>query len=68
MPHIAVTMIPGRNREAKEKLAQKLKECLMEELRVEEKFVSVSVEDIEFKDWNDHIRKIPTESFFIKSK
>lgn len=66
MPHIAVSMIPGRNRNTKEILAQKLKECLMEALHVEEKFVSVSVQDIELKDWDGFMQTIPEEAILIK--
>ena len=66
MPHIAVSMIPGRSRDTKEILAQKLKECLMEVLHVEDKFVSVSVQDIELKDWNEFMQTIPEEAILVK--
>lgn len=51
MPHITVSMLPGRSREKKEALALKLKACLTAELGVDEKFVSVSVQEVEEKDW-----------------
>ena len=47
MPHIAVTMLPGRDRETKQKLAENLCNTLIETLGVDAKFVSVSVEDVE---------------------
>lgn len=66
MPHIAVAMLPGRSREKKELLAQKLKACLIEELGVDQKFVSVSVEEVELKDWDAFYGKIPAEGFIVK--
>ena len=45
MPHIAVTMLPGRDRETKQKLAENLCNTLIETLGVDAKFVSVSVGD-----------------------
>ena len=42
MPHIAVTMLPGRDRETKQKLAENLCNTLIETLGVDAKFVSVS--------------------------
>ena len=53
MPHIAVTMLPGRDRETKQKLAENLCNTLIETLGVDAKFVSVSVEDVEMKEWEN---------------
>ena len=46
MPHIAVTMLPGRD-------------------RVDAKFVSVSVEDVEMKEWENSMRRIPAETIIV---
>ena len=46
MPHVAITMIPGRDDETKSALAQKVQALLVSELGIEPKFVSVSVQDI----------------------
>lgn len=46
MPHIDITMIPGRDDEAKKEIALKVQRFLSEELNIDEKFVSVSIEDI----------------------
>ena len=43
MPHIAITMIPGRDEATKRTLAQKVQEFMVKELGVEAKFVSVSI-------------------------
>ena len=40
MPHIAVTMLPGRDRETKQKLAENLCNTLIETLGVDAKIVS----------------------------
>lgn len=65
MPHIAVTMLPGRDRDTKMALAEKLRDTMIEALGVDEKFVSVSVEDIEMKDWEASMRRIPAEMIII---
>lgn len=49
MPHIAVTLLPGRDRDVKRVLAEKLRDALIEVLGVEPKFIFVSIEDVEMK-------------------
>ena len=46
MPHVAITMIPGRDEETKLALAKKTQEFLVGELGIDPKFVSVSIQDI----------------------
>ena len=46
MPHVAITMIPGRDKEAKLGLAKKTQKFLAGELGIAPKFVSVSIQDI----------------------
>ena len=65
MPHIAVTMLPGRDRETKQKLAENLCNTLIETLGVDAKFVSVSVEDVEMKEWENSMRRIPAETIIV---
>lgn len=65
MPHIAVSMLPGRNREVKQELAERLRDTLMEALGVDEKFISVSVEDVELNDWDDSMKRFPKENILI---
>lgn len=65
MPHIAVTMLPGRNRETKQILAEKLCNTLIDTLGVDAKFVSVSIEDVEMKEWDNSMKRIPAETIII---
>lgn len=65
MPHIAVSMLPGRSRKVKQELAERLRDTLMETLGVDEKFISVSVEDVELKDWDDSMKRFPEENILI---
>ena len=65
MPHSAVTMLPGRDRETKQKLAENLCNTLIETLGVDAKFVSVSVEDVEMKEWENSMRRIPAETIIV---
>lgn len=67
MPHIAVTMYPGRTTEQKLKLAKKIQSLVIEELGVDSKVVSVSVEDIPQDKWNDNIAQFPNDVMYIKS-
>ena len=46
MPHIAIKMYPGRSEELKKEIAVKTRDFLAQEMGMEEKFFSVSVEDI----------------------
>ena len=54
MPHIAITMFPGRDDKTKEALAGKMKETLVKELGVRK------------EDWDAEMQKIPEEAMFIK--
>lgn len=51
MPHVAITMIPGRDEETKLAMAKKTQEFLVGELGIDPKFVSVSIQDIPMEDW-----------------
>lgn len=51
MPHIAIKMYPGRSEELKKDIAEKTRDFLAKEMGMEEKFFSVSVEDIEKDKW-----------------
>ena len=46
MPHVAITMIPGRDETTKRELAQKTQTFLQKELGIDPKFISVSIQDI----------------------
>lgn len=66
MPHIAVTMYPGRTPEQKQCLAEKLRQAVMEELHVPAQVVSVTVQDVEPERWAASLSQFPAESFFVK--
>lgn len=65
MPHIAVTMLPGRSRDIKRDLAEKLRKTIIDVLGVEPKFVSVSIEDVEIENWESSMERIPEEYMII---
>ena len=66
MPHIAVTMYPGRDEEIKSRFAEKLTAFVAEELGVSPSVVSVSVEDIEKKYWEKHLASFDEEIMYVK--
>lgn len=47
MPHIQVTLVKGRTTEQKRRLAQRLTEVLSEEAKVDPKYVSLSLVEVE---------------------
>ena len=49
----------------KQKLAENLCNTLIETLGVDAKFVSVSVEDVEMKEWENSMRRIPAETIIV---
>ena len=61
MPHVAITMIPGRDLETKRALALKTQEFLTRELGIEPKFISVSIQD-----WQKSMEAFPDEILFVK--
>lgn len=65
MPHIAVTMIPGRDSATKKKLAEKLHRFLANELAIDPGVVSVSIQDIPMQDWSESMKKFSEDIMFI---
>ena len=55
MPHISIKMYPGRTEEVKKDLAEKTKDFICQEMNMEEKYISVSVEEIEKDKWNEEV-------------
>ena len=66
MPHIAITMFPGRDDKTKEALAGKMKETLVKELGVSESVVSVSVQDVRKEDWMQRCRRFRKKPCLLK--
>ncbi len=65
MPHIAITMYPGRNEEIKQNLANNVAECVEKSLNVDPKFVSVTIEEIAPEKWQDNLDSFPKDKFYI---
>ena len=62
MPHIAISMYPGRSREEKAALAEKVRTLVSEELKKDPKVVTVSVHDVPAEKWQEHLDAIPGDS------
>lgn len=68
MPHIAIKMYPGRSEELKKEIAVKTRDFLTQEMGMEEKFFSVSVEDIEKDQWQEEVvDKIAKDDLYVES-
>lgn len=66
MPHVAITMIPGRGDETKQALALKTQAFLEKELGIDPKFISVSIQDIPKEDWSKSMERFSDEIMFVK--
>ena len=68
MPHISIKMYPGRTEEVKKDLAEKTKDFICQEMNLEEKYISVSVEEIEKDKWNEEVvDKINPDDLYVKA-
>ena len=68
MPHIAIKMYPGRSEELKKEIAVKTRDFLAQEMGMEEKYFSVSVEDIEKDQWQEEVvDKIAKDDLYVES-
>ena len=66
MPHVTISMIPGRDDKAKLEIAKKTQEFLMKELSLEGKFISVSIDDIPMDKWDEFMGKVPKDTIFVE--
>lgn len=66
MPHVAITMIPGRSLKIKTDLAKKVQEVLADELNLNKNYISVSIEDIPLENWQESINKISDDTMILK--
>ncbi len=66
MPHIAITMYPGRTSEQKQNIANKVQKLIEEELGVDKKAITVSVEDIPKEKWEDNMKQFSEDIIYIK--
>lgn len=61
-------MYPGRSEELKKEIAVKTRDFLAQEMGMEEKFFSVSVEDIEKDQWQEEVvDKIAKDDLYVES-
>ena len=56
MPHIQVSLYPGRDNELKNKMAKELKNVVVEKIGIPKEAISVSIEDIEAEDFENTIQ------------
>lgn len=66
MPHVDISMFPGRDEQTKLELAKKIHQFIVDELNVKETVVSVSVRDIPKEDWTKHIKSYSEEEMLVK--
>lgn len=68
MPHLSVSLYPGRSNEVKQEFANKLKDFVVQELGCEPNVVSVSFKEIEQEKWPDVIDdEIAGEEIYIEA-
>ena len=65
MPHIDITMYPGRDDKTKKELAIKLQQFMVDELKVDKSAVTVSIEDIPKEEWDRHMESMTDKIRFI---
>jgi 4-oxalocrotonate tautomerase len=58
MPHVIVKMLSGRSDKQKQKLAEEITKVVMKITGNNEDSVSVSIEDVEQKDWTEKVYNI----------
>jgi 4-oxalocrotonate tautomerase len=57
MPHVLVKLYSGRSEQQKVRLAEALSEAVVSTLNLEEKSVSVAIEDVEPENWTREVYK-----------
>lgn len=68
MPHIAIKMYPGRTEEVKKELAEKTRDFLVNEMNMDAKYFSVSVEEVEKEKWQEEVvEKILPENLYVEA-
>lgn len=66
MPHVSITMIPGRSQKVKTDLAQKVQELIADELNLHKNYISISIEDIPLENWQESMKKISDDTMVVK--
>ena len=57
MPHVVVKLYPGRSREQKARLAERIAADIIETLGSDERSISVAIEDVRPEDWLEQVYK-----------
>jgi 4-oxalocrotonate tautomerase len=57
MPHVLVKLYSGRSEQQKERLAEALSQAVVATLRLDQKSVSVAIEDVEPENWTREVYK-----------
>jgi 4-oxalocrotonate tautomerase len=55
MPHIAIKLAPGRSEEQKRELTAKIVQDVIDVLHVAEDTVSLTMEEVDLKDWTEQV-------------
>lgn len=66
MPHVDITMYPGRSHEIKSRLAERVQQAIADELKIDKGVISVSIEDVSREQWTAHLKKYEGEDLYIK--
>ena len=66
MPHIAITMIPGRDEATKCALAQKAQKFMVKELGIDPKFVPVSIQDVSMENWQKSMEQFTDYILYVR--
>ena len=68
MPHISIKMYPGRSEEVKKDIAVKTRDFLVEEMGMDAKYFSVSVEEVEKEKWQEEdVDKIDGKDLYVEA-
>ncbi|MCI6060690.1 MAG: tautomerase family protein [Dorea sp.] len=68
MPHISIKMYPGRSEEVKKDIAVKTRDFLVEEMEMDAKYFSVSVEEVEKEKWQEEVvDKIDGKDLYVEA-
>lgn len=57
MPHVIVKLWPGRDEEAKTKLAKRIADSVAEELKADIGTVSVAIQEVPSEEWGEKVYK-----------
>jgi 4-oxalocrotonate tautomerase len=55
MPHVIIKMYPGRTEEQKKKLVKAITDSIIKIIAVDEKVISIAVEDVSPEDWAEKV-------------